>query len=33
MNVQGITDAEVYELGLGVLLDKLGHAGQLGFSS
>ena len=31
MNVQNITDAEIYELGLEVLLDKLGHAGTIRF--
>ena len=31
MNVRDITDAEVYELGLRVLLDKLGHAGVIRF--
>ena len=31
MNVRDITDAEVYEIGLEVLLDKLGHAGTIRF--
>ena len=31
MNMRDITDAEVYELGLEVLLDKLGHAGTIRF--
>ena len=31
MNVRDITDAEVYELGLEVLLDQLGHAGTIRF--
>ncbi len=31
MNIQDMPDAEVYELGLGVLLDKLGHAGAIRF--
>ena len=31
MNVRDITDAEVYEIGFEVLLDKLGHAGTIRF--
>ena len=31
MNGQDVTDAEVYELGLEVLLDKLGPAGTIRF--
>ena len=31
MNVQDMTDAEVYELGLEILLDKLGPAGLIQF--
>ena len=31
MNVPNMTDIEVYELGLEILLDKLGPAGQLRF--
>ncbi len=31
MNVRDMTDAEVYEFGLEILLDKLGPAGQLRF--
>lgn len=31
MNVQDMTDAEVYELGLEILLDTLGSAGRLRF--
>ena len=31
MNVRDITDAEVYELGHEVQLDKLGHAGTIRF--
>ncbi len=31
MNIREMTDKAVYELGLEVLLDKLGHAGRLRF--
>ena len=31
MNIQDMTDAEVYELGLEILLDKLGPTGRLRF--
>ena len=31
MNVQDLTDAEVYELALEILFDKLGHAGLIEF--
>ena len=31
MNVQDMTDAEVYELALEILLDKLGHLGLIRF--
>ena len=31
MNVQDITDAEVYELALDILFDKLGHVGLIQF--
>jgi len=31
MNVQDMTDAEVYELALDILFDKLGHAGLIQF--
>ncbi len=31
MNVQDMTDAEVYELALDILLDKLGHTGLIQF--
>ncbi|RKU20661.1 hypothetical protein C6503_05570 [Candidatus Poribacteria bacterium] len=31
MNVQDMTDAEVYELALDILFDKLGHAGLTQF--
>ena len=31
MNVRDITDAEVYEIGVEVLLDKLGHEGTIRF--
>ena len=31
MNVQNMTDAEVYELALDILFDKLGHAGLIQF--
>lgn len=31
MNIQDMTDAEVYELGLEILLDKLGPAGLIQF--
>lgn len=31
MNVRDMTDAEVYELGLQILLDKLGYAGAVRF--
>lgn len=31
MNVQDMTDAEIYELGLEILLDKLGPAGLIQF--
>lgn len=31
MNIRDMTDAEVYELGLEILLDKLGYAGAVRF--
>ncbi len=31
MNIRDMTDAEVYELGLQILLDKLGYAGAVRF--
>ncbi|MYA70816.1 hypothetical protein F4009_08065 [Candidatus Poribacteria bacterium] len=31
MNIQDMTDAEVYERGIEILLDKLGHAGTIRF--
>ena len=31
MNIRDMTDAEVYELGLEILLDELGHAGTIRF--
>ena len=31
MNIRDMTDTEVYELGLGILLDKLGRAGTIRF--
>ena len=31
MNLQDMTDAEVYEIGLEILLDELGPAGRLRF--
>ena len=31
MNIRDMTDAEVYELGLQILLDKLGTTGRLRF--
>lgn len=31
MNIQDMTDAEVYELALDILFDKLGHAGLIQF--
>lgn len=31
MNIRNMTDTEIYELGLEILLDKLGHAGTIRF--
>ena len=31
MNIRDMTDTEIYELGLDILLDKLGHAGTIRF--
>ena len=31
MNIRDMTDAEVYELGLEILLNKLGQAGTIRF--
>ena len=31
MNIRDMTDAEVYELGLEILLNKLGYAGAVRF--